>query len=90
MALWIGAIVLLAIMVLAVLVVFGRQRSNPEEAVGAEIDAELETEIAALPMSPLQKRAWWGLGIGLVLLTAIVALFVDRYSVGYWREGRHA
>jgi hypothetical protein len=36
-------------------------------------------------MAPMQKRAWWGLGLGLVLIAAFLAVFfsmggVDRFD----------
>jgi len=40
-------------------------------------------EIDPLPMTPLQKRAWWSLGIGVVLTVAILAIFLIRGLSAY-------
>lgn len=85
MALWIGTIILLAIMVLAVLVVFGRRRSNLEEAIGAEIDADTEQyhDQGAVPVVFMSLMAMSCVLVNVLAGSAGILL-------GYWREGRHA
>ena len=64
------AVVVLALLAVAA-VVYLKQR-------GPALDA-----IDGLPMTRLQNCAWWSLAIGLVLTTAIVALFAERGFEAY-------
>lgn len=48
-----------------------------DRVAAAEGDAEL-------PMAPQQRRAWWGLGIGVVMSAAIVAVFIAYGPATYY------
>jgi len=37
-------------------------------------------------MAPLQKRAWWGLGIGLVFAIALVTVFINKGGIATFNE----
>ncbi|NQU31032.1 MAG: hypothetical protein HQ525_10235 [Anaerolineae bacterium] len=64
------ALTAFALLVIA-LFIYVRRR---EPALGA---------IDSLPMTPLQKRAWWSLGIGVVLTVAIIVIFSIRGFAAY-------
>lgn len=50
------------------------------------LSAEERAELAGAPMAPLQKRAWWGLGIG-VLTLATLFVMIGRAGVDrYWND----
>jgi hypothetical protein len=40
-------------------------------------------------MAPLQKRAWWGLGVGLVFALASVLVFVFKGGIGTFDEDQN-
>ncbi len=48
---------------------------------------EERSEIASLPMTGLQKRAWWGLGIGLAMVAACVLVIARAGPVTYFDDG---
>ena len=37
-------------------------------------------------MAPLQKRAWWGLGIGVVFAIALVTVFINKGGIATFNE----
>ena len=37
-------------------------------------------------MAPLQKRAWWGLGIGVVFAIALVTVFINKGGIASFNE----
>jgi hypothetical protein len=39
-----------------------------------------------VPMSPQQRRAWWGLGIGAVMSAAILAVFIAYGPATYYQD----
>ncbi len=48
---------------------------------------EERAELEALPMTPLQKTAWWGLLIGLAQAAVIIGVFRARGgAAGYWED----
>lgn len=73
-----GAVVLLAVTGAALLIRVGtRARSAPPEQ---------RAELAATPMTPLQRRAWWGLGIGVLTLVTLFAIIARAGAVAYWED----
>jgi len=50
-----------------------RSRSHPSEAI---------------PMTPLERRAWFGLAIGLLVSSALVTLFTARGATGFYEDTR--
>ena len=51
-----------------------------------ELSAEERAEMAATPMPPLQKRAWWGLLVAVATLAAISIILMNRGAVAYWEN----
>jgi hypothetical protein len=57
-----------------------RARSTP-------LSRDERKERAGLPMTPLQKAAWWGVLIGLIQAALILGLFRTRGgAAGYWED----
>jgi hypothetical protein len=50
--------------------------------------ADLAEDTPDLPMTPLQKRAWWSLGIGLAVSTVIVLVMVTKGPTTSFVEDR--
>ena len=40
-------------------------------------------------MAPLQKRAWWGLGVGLVFAAAFTLVFILKGGIATFDEDRN-
>lgn len=79
--LWIalGVVVLLLLMAVTWRLLRGRRRLPP-----LEFDEQDGTD--RLPLTPLEKRAWWGLLIGAVLIAALLAVFL-RAGADFGGEG---
>jgi hypothetical protein len=77
---WLGLVVGGGLLVLIAGVVFWyRVRPRP-----SELSSEERAEIEGLPMTPLQKRAWWDLAIGVGTSIAIVSIFIYRSPTEYF------
>jgi hypothetical protein len=77
---WLSLVVgggLLAI--IAGVFIWNRVRPRP-----SELSSEERAEIEGLPMTPLQKRAWWDLGIGVAASIAIVSIFIYNSPTEYF------
>ena len=72
---------LLAVVGLGVVAVVLLVRSLPKRG---ELSAEDRAEMAATPMPPLQKRAWWGLFVTGATLVTISVILIDRGAAAYW------
>ena len=56
-------------------------------ARSAPLTPEERAERIELPMTPLQKGAWWGLGVGLAQAGVILGVFLSRGGpAGYWED----
>ncbi|UCC71949.1 MAG: hypothetical protein JSV86_16510 [Gemmatimonadota bacterium] len=53
----------------------------PDSAPGGDEEGR-----ADVPMAPQQRRAWWGLGIGLVMSVAILAVFIAKGPWTYYQD----
>ena len=42
--------------------------------------------MAATPMAPLQKRAWWGLAVTLATLAIITVILMNQGAAAYWED----
>ncbi|UCD24537.1 MAG: hypothetical protein JSW51_01060 [Gemmatimonadota bacterium] len=74
---------LLAVVALGVVAVGLFLRSMPGRA---ELTAEERAEMAATPMPPLQKRAWWGLLVTLATLATITVILMNYGAAEYWEN----
>jgi hypothetical protein len=72
---------LLAIVGLGVVAVALLVRSLPQRV---KLSPEERAEMAATPMPPLQKRAWWGLLVTAGTLAVITAILMNRGAAAYW------
>jgi len=76
-------VVLIAVVVLGVVAVALLVKSMPKRG---EISAQDRAEMAATPMPPLQKRAWWGLSVTVATLATISVILIDRGAATYWEN----
>ncbi len=51
-----------------------------------ELSAEERSDMADTPMPPLQRRASWGLVIGVVTFGALTAILVTKGAATYWED----
>jgi hypothetical protein len=51
-----------------------------------ELTADELADMAGTPMPPLQKRAWWGLAIGVAALATASVMIATRGAVEYWEN----
>lgn len=77
-AIMVGVLFVLAV----VLLVRGLAKSRIVAA-----SPEERTEMASLPMTPLQKRAWFGLSVGLVMTAAAVVVIARAGPLVYFDDG---
>jgi uncharacterized membrane protein len=56
---------------------------RPFEQKDVTGEGESEGEISLVPLSPLQKLAWWGLGIGVVTSISIVAVLIKKGATNF-------
>ncbi len=50
----------------------------------AKLSPEVLMEMADAPMPILQKRAWWGLGIGVAAFCVIAVILTTKGAMTYW------
>ncbi len=72
---WLGLALGCAGMFVALLGVFVLSLVRPGRAA---LSPEARAEMAQLPLTPLQRRAWWGLLIGVVMTLALAVVFIAR------------
>lgn len=76
-AIIVGALfVLTAVLLVRNLIRHRTPATSPEELA----------DMASLPMTPLQKRAWWGLALGLAMTTAIVSVIAWYGPTVYFED----
>jgi hypothetical protein len=80
-SIWSPIAVIVTVLFLASIVVFVR---NLRKYRVAPASPEERAELASLPMTPLQKRAWWGLIVGLAMALAIVGVISIDGPVAYF------
>ena len=73
------------LLVLAAMLLFSRKKSSGNGVIGAQMNDGLPDASESIPMPPLQKRAWWGLVIGLIVLVSITVILVSE-GIGAYRE----
>jgi len=76
-------IVLFAVVAIGAVAVVMLVRSWPKRD---ELSVEERAEMAATPMPPLQKRAWWGLLVAGATLATISIILMNRGAVAYWEN----
>jgi len=69
--------------ILAVIAVLFLVRVWPRKP---ELTAEELADMAGTPMPVLQKRAWWGLAIGVAALATASVMVATRGAVEYWEN----
>jgi len=83
MALWSPIAVTVTVLFLVSIVMLAR---NLKASRVVPATPEERAEFASLPMTPLQKRAWWGLAVGLAMALAATAVISIDGPVAYFDD----